>query len=279
MQLPGGDRNRNKVTIVDPEINWQKIRLRPKSQRVNQLNLPSRYAGADVQERTPVFPQPDELMEPPQRPPNKMYKPDRQLPMLLLPNPRNQSKKRRCSDDEEATNLATRTSSGQQPTPVTLPILPQYQPTHVHLPPLPQDNPTNYHGKKRQLEVDSNTDNVNNQITKHFRESTIQGTKRDAVGNAHRTRSHHATRWERKHTNNDDIAPNAPTKKPNFDIPNANLPVKRCNSPTTVEFEPPLKKFDNLNENRHSMLTRAKNCYQNLQLQVDLLDFVTRYFN
>ncbi len=260
-------------------MSWQCVNLRPVSQHANELSLPSRYAGADVQERTPVFPQPDELMEPPQRTPHKMYKPDRQLPMLLLPNPRNQSKKRRCSDDEEATNLATRTSSGQQPTPVTLPIPPQYQPTHVHLPPLPQDNTTNSHGKKRQLEVDSNTDNVNNQITKHFRESTIQGTKRDAVANAHRARSHHATRWERKHTNIDDIAPNVPTKKPNFDIPNANSPVKRCNSPTTVEFEPPMKKFDNLNVNRHSMLTRAKNCYNNLKLQVDLLDFVTRYFN
>ncbi len=72
--------NRNKIRLVDPEICWEGLKIRPKAQNVQGPIPDSRFAGA-YHESHVLLPQQDELVGPPPRG-HKRHAPDRQFPML-----------------------------------------------------------------------------------------------------------------------------------------------------------------------------------------------------
>ncbi len=56
--------NRNKVRLVDPQICWQNVRMRPRAQCIDVNLQPSKFAGAGTRENTLIFPQNNEMEEP-----------------------------------------------------------------------------------------------------------------------------------------------------------------------------------------------------------------------
>ena len=77
--------NRNKIRLVDPEVSWDGVRIRPRAQNIVQTTT-SNFAGA-VRPRVPLaplLPQGDEIAPLPARP-SKRSAPDRQYPLQLPP--------------------------------------------------------------------------------------------------------------------------------------------------------------------------------------------------
>jgi hypothetical protein len=87
LHVPTGKKqrwNRNKIRLVDPEISWEGVRIRPRAQNIVRPST-SAFAGADRAgtQPMPLLPQPDEMLPLPALP-RKRAAPDEQQPMQPL---------------------------------------------------------------------------------------------------------------------------------------------------------------------------------------------------